>query len=120
MRSLQLIIGDCPTCGDNLYVFLTNSHKRLAKCINEHCPKQTAYGLPHAGALDPMDAVCPQSQLPIIRVTPKLFLQKGFIKKQTRQAYYFTNKPCFTCPANSKCPALLELGPCYEADADDE
>ena len=30
----------------------------------------------------PMDAVCPQSQLPIIRVTPKLFLQKASLKSK--------------------------------------
>ena len=61
-----------------------------------------------------------QSQLPIVRVIPKLFLQKGFSKALTKQAYYFTNKLCFTCPAKSKYSAMQKLGPCYEEEDQEE
>jgi len=101
-------IGDCPLCGDMLGIIQTKAHKRFVKCLNENCGK-TAYPLPHTGGLEKTGLVCPLSKLPVLAVTPKLYIKNGKARAQEKKTYFWALGPCFGCRKQSTCPVLLEL-----------
>lgn len=95
MRRLEEI-GICPKCECSLSIYKTNNYKRFAKC--EVC--ETSYALPKKGSIDNSALVCPQSGFPILIVHKKNGAEK---------AYFWTDKPCFTCTEFDRCAPIKEL-----------
>lgn len=104
----QECLGDCPLCGDEIYMFKTASHKRLAKCINEDCGK-TVYPLPKRGTIELTASLCPISQLPVLAIIPNLRLSKGNYRRQESKVYFWVTKPCFSCSKVDSCSLRKEL-----------
>jgi ssDNA-binding Zn-finger/Zn-ribbon topoisomerase 1 len=102
-------IGECPLCGDELYIFRTKNRKRLVKCINEDCDPPTIYPVPSRGKIECTGYKCPEFNLPILAVVPNLRLRTGQYQSQTKKTYFWTKKPCFTCKNYSKCELVIEL-----------
>ena len=107
-------IGECPVCGDELYIFKTKSYKRLIKCINEECDPATIYPVPQRGKLECTGLICPKHHLPILAVVPNVKLHTGKYQQQRKKTYFWTKGPCFTCKQQSKCAQLLELQDEYD------
>ena len=101
-------LGDCPICGDEIYLFKTRQHKRYAKCINESCGK-TAYPLPKRGSIEPTGCICPKNHLPVLAIVPKLHLSCGNIRRQESKVYFWTDGPCFSCGNRVDCKIWKEL-----------
>ena len=102
-------IGECPECGDELYIFKTRSHKRLVKCINEDCEHPTIYPVPQRGKVECTGYLCPVHNLPILAIVPNLKLHTGRYQQQRKKTYFWTKNPCFTCRKYSKCDLIQEL-----------
>lgn len=107
MKSLQVCIGECPQCGDDLYVFRTYSHKRCAKCANEDC--EFGFALPGKGTIEATGVVCPESALQILAIVPNLKLQRGNYRRQEKRIYFWTDKPCYACRKKSVCQAFADV-----------
>ncbi|UYP48511.1 hypothetical protein NEF87_004796 [Candidatus Lokiarchaeum ossiferum] len=121
MISTELNIGDCPYCGDEMFVFRTQSRSRMAKCINECCPAQFGYGIPKKGNLEITALFCPKpipsrkglepqphSHIQLLAVIPKQYIKTGTFRSQSKKTYFWTMGPCFTCSQRSTCEALAE------------
>jgi ssDNA-binding Zn-finger/Zn-ribbon topoisomerase 1 len=120
MHSIAITIGDCPHCGDEIYLFKTRSNKRLAKCVNEQCPKKLAYPLPHAGKIECTHEICPQSQLPLLVVIPNMKLTHGRIKANRKQLYFWADRACFGCSKNRQCKILKDMQIEYQDRIEEE
>ncbi len=114
MKSTQKCIGECPSCGDELYIFKTRNYKRLVKCINETCPEQFAYGIPKKGKIEITGIQCPKFKLPLLAVIPINFIAKGKFRPQEKHVFFWTKSPCFTCSSRSTCSELNEAIDDYE------
>ncbi len=121
MISTELNIGDCPFCNDEMFVFRTHSRSRVAKCINENCPVQFAYGVPKKGDLEITALFCPkpipsikgicpqpQTQIQLLAVIPKQYIKRGTFRSQIKKTFFWTRGPCFACSLRSSCEALIE------------
>ncbi|MBD3195373.1 MAG: hypothetical protein GF317_09975 [Candidatus Lokiarchaeota archaeon] len=93
MREIEEI-GDCPKCECSIMMYKTSSYKRFAKC--EICGN--SYPLPKRGNIEETGKKCP------VRSFPLLLVQKG-----NRKAYFWTDRPCFTCQYIDKCKVVKEL-----------
>jgi len=89
-------IGECPKCGCSLCIYKTNNYKRFIKC--EIC--DLAYPLPKAGKLSNSALYCPESRHPIL-----IILKNGAGQK----AYFWADKPCFTCNKFDSCQEIKML-----------
>lgn len=107
MKSMQQTVGECPQCGDELYVFRTYSYKRFAKCINPDC--QYSYPLPSKGSIEETGVCCPQSAVQILAIIPNIRLTRGRYQAQENQTYFWANRPCFTCPSRNQCANWKEV-----------
>ena len=107
-------IGECPECGDELYIFKTKSHKRLVKCVNDECPKHTVFGVPKSGKIEVTGLKCPKNNYPVLAITPNIRLTKGKYKKDTKKTYFWTNSPCFACRDQNSCKIRKEALEDYE------
>ena len=105
----QKSLGECPVCGDELFVFRTRSRKRLAKCVNDDCPNPPIFGMPKSGSIEVTRERGPQKEFPLIAIVPNLRLTQGRYKPQTKKTYFWTNGPCFTCSKQDRCEILKEL-----------
>jgi ssDNA-binding Zn-finger/Zn-ribbon topoisomerase 1 len=105
----QKSLGECPVCGDELFVFRTRSRKRLAKCVNDECPNPPIFGIPKSGSIEVTGEVCPKNGFPLIAIVPNLRLTQGRYKSQIKKTYFWTNGPCFTCSKQDRCDILKEL-----------
>lgn len=93
MREL-MEVGTCPKCGLSIMAYKTNSYKRFAKC--EECG--TSYPLPKRGSLEYSALVCPETQYPIL-----------IVNRKNQEAYFWADRPCFTCTKYDKCQPIKEL-----------
>jgi hypothetical protein len=109
MRSEDTILGDCPTCGDPIYLFRTKAGSRVARCVNDDCEKKLFYPLPKAGQLEVLGEKCPLWELPIVLIVPNLKLMKDKYKQEKDRAYCWANKPCFACSKKSTCKPIKEI-----------
>lgn len=107
-------IGECPECGDELYVFKTKSHKKLIKCVNDECPKKLAFGIPKKGSIEVTGLICPKNKLPVLAITPNIKLTQGKYKKDTKKTYFWTKSPCFTCNKQNSCEIRKEAQEDYD------
>ena len=110
----QMSIGECPECGDELYVFRTKSRKKVVKCLNDDCPKQLAYGVPKSGKIEVTGLKCPKSNLPVLAIIPNIRLAQGKYKQNTKGIYFWTNSPCFTCREQNSCEVRKEAKEDYD------
>ena len=109
MHCTSINVGECPGGGDELYIFRTQSRKRLIKCINEECNNPTIYPVPHRGKIECTGYICPENNLPILAIVPNLRLRTGQYQSQKKKTYFWTKKPCFSCRTQSKCDLVQEL-----------
>jgi ssDNA-binding Zn-finger/Zn-ribbon topoisomerase 1 len=79
--------GECPECGEVLNIIKTNQFKRYAQCDNPDC--NISYGLPKKGKITRSGYCCPETQFPILIIEQ--------VGKNIGTAYFWTDKPCFTC-----------------------
>lgn len=112
MRSLRQTVGECPKCGDELYVMKTHSRKRFAKCVNEDC--SYSFGLPSRGSFEETGVICPVHGVEIIAIIPNLKLKHGNYRKQEKQTFFWASRPCFACNQRSKCAFWDELKEVYQ------
>jgi ssDNA-binding Zn-finger/Zn-ribbon topoisomerase 1 len=101
------LIGDCPICGDELYIFHTKTNRRLIKCINDKCPKHILYPIPHSGSINTTGLKCQKARFPLLLITPHLKLRHR-IKDDTKRLYFWAAEPCFNCSLQSRCSTLIE------------
>lgn len=111
MKNLQQTIGECPACGDELYVFRTYTRKRCAKCINPDCD----YGipLPARGSIEETGLLCPKEKMQILAIIPHLRLKGGRYQAQESKIYFWVNRPCFACPQRNQCKPWKEVSEDY-------
>ncbi len=109
MYSTGISIGDCPACGDELYIFKTSTHKRLVKCVADDCPKKTIYGIPKAGKIEVTGIVCPKTEIPMLAIFKNIKLSGGRYKTAKHQVYFFGKSPCFDCSKRPSCIQYKEL-----------
>jgi ssDNA-binding Zn-finger/Zn-ribbon topoisomerase 1 len=107
MNAIQEL-GTCPSCGDDLWIFKTRTGHRLARCVNEHCPKKLQYSLPKRGKLEVTADLCPKFHVNIVVVIPHLNLKTRF-KADQKKTYFWSMSPCFMCTQQSRCVPLQEL-----------
>ncbi|MBD3212367.1 MAG: hypothetical protein GF311_07150 [Candidatus Lokiarchaeota archaeon] len=93
MREIEEI-GDCPKCKCSIMMYKTSSYKRFAKC--EICGD--SYPLPKRGRIEETGEKCPEHRYPI------LIIQKG-----SNKAYFWTDRPCFTCKHADTCIEIIKL-----------
>jgi hypothetical protein len=121
MRSTELEVGTCPFCQDDIYIFRTQSRSRVAKCINEECPVEFAFGIPKKGSLEVTALYCPKpvgqikgvapnegSRIQILAVIPNQYIKQGTFRSQTKKTYFWAKTPCFVCNKRSTCEELAE------------
>ena len=113
MRSEDTILGDCPFCGDPIYLFRTKAGSRIGRCVNDECEKKLLYPLPKAGHLEVTSDICPLSSLPIVLIVPNLKLTKDKFKQEKDRAYCWVNKPCFNCSKKGTCQPMREVLEAY-------
>ena len=87
-------IGECPKCGCSIFIYKTNSYKRFAKC--DAC--EASYAIPKSGAISISALDCPKEKYPIL-----------IVEKRDSQAYFWTDRPCFTCIEYDLCTPIKEL-----------
>ncbi len=87
-------LGICPNCDCTVYLYKTNNHKRFAKC--EICG--LSYALPKRGSINNSALVCPQSGFPLL-----------IIERPDQKAYFWADKPCFSCIGIDSCQPIKEL-----------
>jgi ssDNA-binding Zn-finger/Zn-ribbon topoisomerase 1 len=122
MIALQSI-GDCPDCGEELWVMKFKTGGRIAKCVNENCPQKTAYALPKKGKLERTGDLCPKSHVMILAVIPQLKLAaRGSLrfKAQEKKTYFWAKEPCFACSQQNRCAPLKELKEEYLEETGEE
>lgn len=107
-------IGECPECGDEIYIFRTASRKRYAKCVNEECPKEYSFPLPSKGKIEVTGILCQKYSVFLLAIIPNLRLSKGRYVRQEKKTYFWTSAPCFTCREQSHCSQLNEAQEDYE------
>jgi len=88
-------IGECPHCNMNLVLYKTSNYKRMVKC--EICGH--VYPIPKRGKLHSSMLYCPRYKYPILIVH----------KNKDSKAYFWTDRPCFTCPEYDSCEPVKEL-----------
>ena len=93
MRKIEEI-GMCPNCDCSIYIYKTNNYKRFAKC--EICGY--SYALPKKGTLSSSALICPSKNVPIL-----------IVEKEGQKAYFWTDRPCFTCLNMDNCERIKEL-----------
>lgn len=93
MRKIEEI-GTCPQCGCSISMFKTNNYKRFAKC--EVCGM--SYSLPKRGKISNSGLICNREKVPIL-----------IVEKPDQKAYFWADKPCFTCIDTDKCERTREL-----------
>ena len=93
MRKIEEI-GVCPNCDCSICIFKTNSYKRFAKC--EICG--LSYALPKRGSISNSALECPNSKIPIL-----------IVEKNDAKAYFWADKPCFSCLRFDSCKAIKLL-----------
>jgi hypothetical protein len=114
MYSTELCIGECPYCGDELYVFKTRNRKKLARCISDECPKKYIFPVPSKGSLEVTGLICEKKNLPILAIIPNMKIKAGVYKPQNKNTYFWTDTACFACPKQHQCPQLKELEDEYD------
>jgi ssDNA-binding Zn-finger/Zn-ribbon topoisomerase 1 len=115
------IIGDCPECGDELIVYRTRSGKRVAKCLNNQCPKQYAYPLPTKGTIETTGSICPETSAPLLAIIPNIVLKNRQRRRDEKKTYFWAKGPCFACSKAKKCEPLKEaLSDYIDEENDDE
>ncbi len=87
-------IGTCPNCSCSIFIYKTNNYKRFAKC--EICGY--AYPLPKRGSIQNSALVCPAREVPIL-----------IVENANSKAYFWSDKPCFSCTKFDKCEQISEL-----------
>ena len=87
-------IGTCPECECSISIFKTKNYKRFAKC--EVCG--ASYPLPKKGTISNSAMSCPLSNYPIL-----------IVDANNRKAYFWADRPCFTCVAFDRCEPIKEL-----------
>lgn len=102
-------LGECPICGDEIVLIKTNSLNRMAKCLNDNCPKKFSYPLPKKGHIENTGSICPKTSVPVIVITPQLRVNTGRIKAETEKSYCWAQVPCFSCKEFRRCPVNLDL-----------
>ncbi len=93
MRELEEI-GDCPQCGCTLMMYKTSNYKRFVKC--EVCGN--SYPVPKSGSIHSSALLCPLRKYPIL-----------IIQKENSKAYFWTDRPCFSCTHYDKCQEVTSL-----------
>ncbi|TXT58884.1 MAG: hypothetical protein BAJALOKI1v1_1530003 [Promethearchaeota archaeon] len=89
-------IGECPKCGCALIMYRTSNKKRFAKCDCDEC--QTSYAVPKWGKIHSSALLCPVHNFPIL-----------IVQKSGTKAYFWTDRPCFTCTNYDKCEPIQSL-----------
>ena len=102
-------LGECPYCGDELVIIKTSTMNRLAKCLNDNCPKKFTYPLPKRGLIEITGSMCPKTQVPVIIIIPQLRVNTGRIKAENEKSYCWAQGPCFSCKEFRRCPINLDL-----------
>ena len=87
-------LGICPNCDCTVYIYKTKNYKRFAKC--EICG--LSYPLPKKGLINNSALLCPKSCCPIL-----------IIERPDQKAYFWADKPCFSCIHIDDCIPLKEL-----------
>ncbi len=87
-------IGLCPKCDFPISMFKTSNYKRFAKC--DGCG--ISYALPKAGSISNSALTCIESKYPIL-----------IVEKKGQKAFFWTDRPCFTCIKSGKCQSIKEL-----------
>ncbi len=87
-------IGFCPKCDFPISIFKTSNYKRFAMC--DGCG--ISYPLPKAGSINNSAMNCPSSKYPIL-----------IVEKKEQKAYFWADKPCFTCSKSDKCQPIKDL-----------
>ena len=93
MRRIEEI-GTCTNCDCSLYIYKTNNYKRFVKC--EICG--FSYPLPKRGTISNSALLCPEKHLPVL-----------IVEKKDQKAYFWADRPCFTCISFDKCPQVGDL-----------
>jgi hypothetical protein len=93
MRKLSEI-GTCPNCQCSITIFKTRNYKRFAKC--EICG--TSYPLPKRGKIHNSALICPLHGYPIL-----------IIEQNNTPAYFWADRPCFSCTKYDGCQPIKEL-----------
>ncbi len=93
MRRIEEL-GTCPNCECTISMFKTNNYKRFAKC--EIC--EMSYPLPKRGKISNSSLLCPREKVPIL-----------IVEKEKNKAYFWADKPCFSCIDFDRCKLIQEL-----------
>ena len=109
MTLIVTSLGECPICGDELVLIKTSSANRMAKCLNDHCPKKFTYPLPKRGQIEVTGSICPKTFIPLIVIIPLLRVNNTRIRAEYSKAYCWTQGPCFSCRDQKKCGVHIEI-----------
>ncbi|MFO7797523.1 MAG: hypothetical protein ACQERB_12830 [Promethearchaeati archaeon] len=93
MRQIEEI-GICPNCDCSLMIYKTSNYKRFVKC--EICGH--SYPLPKRGHIDNSALICPLRGYPIL-----------IVQKRDSKAYFWTDRPCFSCVHMGTCEPVKQL-----------
>ncbi|MFX1268412.1 MAG: hypothetical protein ACFFAK_10680 [Promethearchaeota archaeon] len=93
MKKLEEI-GICPKCKCSLTMYKTSNYKRFVKC--EIC--KISYPLPKKGKISNSAMNCPRNNFPIL-----------IIERPYQPAYFWTDKPCFSCIDYDRCVIIHGL-----------
>ncbi|MFX0019414.1 MAG: hypothetical protein ACFFDL_05505 [Promethearchaeota archaeon] len=93
MKKLEEI-GICPKCKCSLTMYKTSNYKRFVKC--EIC--KISYPLPKKGKISNSALNCPRNNFPIL-----------IIERPHQSAYFWTDKPCFSCIDYDRCVIIHGL-----------
>jgi ssDNA-binding Zn-finger/Zn-ribbon topoisomerase 1 len=87
-------LGSCPKCDCSIIMYKTRSYKRFAKC--DVC--EISYPLPKRGSISNSALVCPKTKFPIL-----------IVEKRNSKAYFWSDRPCFTCTEMRNCGPVKTL-----------
>ncbi len=107
MAIVKQYVGECPVCGDEMYVHKTKSYKRFVKCINPECDGE-GYGIPKRGSIECTTLTCPRSRVPLLAVVKYTKIPGRRFIKNTDKVYFFAKRPCFACPGVDSCKVRKE------------
>ena len=107
MATVKQYAGECPDCGDEMYVHKTKSYKRFVKCINPECG-ETGYGIPKRGSIESTGLVCPRSNVPLLAVVKYTKIPGRRFVKNPDKVYFYSDRPCFACPDVDSCEVRKE------------
>ena len=117
MVKIKSYVADCPKCGEELYLFITDSKKRYIKCLG--CG--FSYPIPRKGKVEFTAMDCPLDNTPIIAIMKYIRVpgssgtwMHGGIKMDEyildkEHSYFYTTRPCYSCPKFDVCEPLQEL-----------